>query len=220
MNGRADGWIRRTTIACVAVLALIAGTVSYLHMHALVALHGQPGWVAALTPLSVDGMIVAASTTLLAESRHGGRGGALPWALLVIGSVASLAANVAVAEPSPTGRVIAAWPSFALIGSYELLMRQVRHAAVRNFRPAAKTTQTPSHSETARDARQPEQRGAQAAAQDVRRQAWQWALARQEVEGSLPSGKAIADRYGRHERWGRLVKSAGAAGQFAGAGSS
>ena len=33
----------------------------------LVELHGQPGWVAALTPLSVDGMIVAASTTLLAR---------------------------------------------------------------------------------------------------------------------------------------------------------
>jgi len=47
----------------VALLALIAGTVSYLHMHMLVARHGQPGWVAALTPLSVDGMILAASTT-------------------------------------------------------------------------------------------------------------------------------------------------------------
>ena len=60
MTGRADGWIRWTTIGCVALLALIAGTVSYLHMHMLVALHGQPGWVAALTPLSVDGMILAA----------------------------------------------------------------------------------------------------------------------------------------------------------------
>jgi Protein of unknown function (DUF2637) len=60
------------------MLALIAGAVSYLHMHLLVELHGQPGWVAALTPLSVDGMIVAASTTLLAESRSGGRGGLMP----------------------------------------------------------------------------------------------------------------------------------------------
>jgi Protein of unknown function (DUF2637) len=74
MTGRADRWIRRTTRGCVGMLALIAGTVSYLHMHLLVELHGQPGWVAALTPLSVDGMIVAASTTLLAESRSGGRG--------------------------------------------------------------------------------------------------------------------------------------------------
>jgi hypothetical protein len=128
MSGRADRWIRCTTIACVGMLALIAGTVSYLHMHMLVELHGQPGWVAALTPLSVDGMIVAASTTLLAESRSG-RGGFLPRALLVVGSAASLVANVAVAEPTATGRVIAAWPSFALIASYELLMRQVRRAA-------------------------------------------------------------------------------------------
>jgi len=35
------------------MLALIGGTVSYRHMQ-LVELHGQPGWVAALTPLSVD----------------------------------------------------------------------------------------------------------------------------------------------------------------------
>jgi hypothetical protein len=33
------------------MLALIAGTVSYLHMHLLVEMHGQPGWVAALTPV-------------------------------------------------------------------------------------------------------------------------------------------------------------------------
>jgi hypothetical protein len=83
MTRQADRWIRRTTIGCVGMLALIAGTVSYLHMHLRVELHGQPGWVAALTPLSVDGMIVTASTTLLAESRSGGRGGLLPWGLLV-----------------------------------------------------------------------------------------------------------------------------------------
>ncbi len=112
MSRPADRWIRWTTTGCVALLALIAGTVSYLHMHLLVELHGQPGWVAALTLLSVDGMIVAASTTLLADSRAGERGGVLLWALLVVGSAASLAANVAVAQPTAAGRVIAAWPLF------------------------------------------------------------------------------------------------------------
>jgi hypothetical protein len=34
-------------------------------------------------------------------------------------SAASLAADVAVAQPNAAGRVIAAWPSFALIGYYE-----------------------------------------------------------------------------------------------------
>src|SRR5713101_3301068 len=129
VSAAADRWIRWTTTGCVALLALIAATVSYLHMHMLVELHRQPGWVAALTPFSVDGMIVAASTTLLADSRSGGRGGMQPWALLVVGSVASLAANVAVAEPTVIGRVIAAWPSFALFGAYELLMRQARVSA-------------------------------------------------------------------------------------------
>lgn len=216
MTGRADRWVRWTTIGCVTLLALIAGTVSYLHMHALVVLHGQPGWVAALTPLSVDGMIVAASMTLLAESRSGGRGGALPWMLLVIGSTASLAANVAVAEPTAIGRVIAAWPSFALIGSYELLMRQVRRVASPGMqRPVAPPA--PECREAALTAISAASPGPSASTQpgaDVQRQAWQWALANLGADGSLPSGKAIGDRYGRHERWGRLVKAAGAAGEF------
>lgn len=77
--------------------------------------------MASLTPLSVDGMIGVVSTTLLSDSRSG-----CPRRCAIGGrSVASLAANVAVAEPRATGREIAAWPSFALIGSYEMLMRQV-----------------------------------------------------------------------------------------------
>ncbi len=73
-RGRGPG-IRWITIGCVGLLALIPGTVSNLHMHMLTARHGQPGWAAALTPLSVDGLIVAASTTLLADSRSGRQSG-------------------------------------------------------------------------------------------------------------------------------------------------
>ncbi len=224
MTGRADRWIRRTTIGCVALLALIAGTVSYLHMHTLVTLHGQPGWVAALTPLSVDGMIVAASTTLLADSRSGRKGGALPWALLMAGSVASLAANVAMAEPTLIGRVIVAWPSFALTASYELLTRQVRRSAV----CADGQAKQPRQQRSAAAARAewvsspglmlvpptPRARASHRSGDDLRRQAWQWALARQTSDGILPSGRAIAGAHGRHERWGRLVKNAGQAGAY------
>jgi hypothetical protein len=49
-----------------------------------------------------------------------------PWTLLILGSAASLAANVAVADPTLWSRVIHAWPSFALMGAYELLMREFR----------------------------------------------------------------------------------------------
>lgn len=166
VTGRADRWIRRTTAGCVGMLALISGTVSYLHMHLLVELHGQPGWVAALTPLSVDGMIVAASTTLLAESRSGNQGGALPWALLVVGSVASLAAN---ASPASAGE-----PT----------------------RPCRATPQL------------------RTAVRDLRLDAWRWAQDNRAADGSLPSGRAIGTQYGRHERWGRMVKRSGLAGEI------
>ena len=187
VSGGSDRWIRWTTTGCVVLLALIAGTVSYLHMHTLVELHGQPGWVAALTPFSVDGMIVAASTTLLADSRSGNRGRLLPWALLVAGSVASVAANVAVTEPTSTGRVIAAWPSFALIAAYELLMRQVRRGdeisgRVQQKKPGPWAL---GPERRGRDAPRPRCRssgpgphsqvpGGQDGSRDLRRHGWQW----------------------------------------------
>jgi Protein of unknown function (DUF2637) len=228
MSPAADRWIRWTTTGCVGLLALIAGTVSYLHMHLLVELHGQPGWVAALTPLSVDGMIVAASTTLLADSRAGGRGAVLPWALLVAGSAASLAANVAVAQPTATGRVIAAWPSFALIGSYELLMRQVRRSATgrgnpQSRKPGPQACSAQTDTTVAGRSRTHEPRPSASlqgtsepggVGRDLQRQAWHWALGHRGSDGSLPSGREIADQYGRHERWGRLVKRAGTAGEL------
>ncbi len=216
MTAGADRWIRWTTIVCVALLALIAGTVSYLHMHALVARHGQPGWVAALTPFSVDGMIVAASTTLLADSRTGRRGGVLPWALLVAGSVASLAANVAVAEPTLIGRVIAAWPSFALTASYELLTRQVRRSSVQpgtlGRRPqqlrapaAAPTKPAPASTTELRLVRPPALGQAnRAPGADLQRRAWQRALAGPLVFSgwlSTPGGTGL-----RHPMGGQCVR--------------
>src|SRR5215470_1640905 len=209
-----ERWIRGTTTGCVGLLALIAGTVSCLHLHTLVELHGQPGWVAALTPLSVDGMIVAASATLRAGSRAGERGGRLPWALLVAGSAASLAANVAVARPTAAGRVIAAWPSFPLIGAYELLMRQVRRSGAsegrpRRRRPAPQGYRPEEDSDAAPRLRRSSgpasgnwRAGRGEASRDVRRRARRWALARRAGDGSLPGGPEIARQDGRQERWG------------------
>jgi hypothetical protein len=51
MSRPANRWIRWTTTGCVGLLALIADTVSCLHMRLPVESHGQLGWVASLTPL-------------------------------------------------------------------------------------------------------------------------------------------------------------------------
>jgi hypothetical protein len=43
----------------------------------------------------------------------------------------------------------------------------------------------------------------------LQREAWHWAQVNRTPTGDLPSGKAIAERFGRHERWGRLIKQTG-----------
>jgi hypothetical protein len=139
-----------------------------------------------------------------------------------VGSVASPAANVAVAEPTLIGRVIAAWPSFALTASFELLTRQVRCGPIHGdadgavARPSQRSIQASARSSTpALPVVPPQARnGRQQTASDLHRQAWQWALANRGAGGVLPSGEEIARAHGRKERWGRLVKSAGQGGAF------
>jgi|GEM_PF-1440216 len=130
--GSGEAWTRLATVVAVVTVALIAGAVSYMHMSGVAREHGEDRVTAAIVPISVDGLIVAASLTLLAESRAGRRRSPLPYVLLALASAASVAANVMHAEPDLAARVIAAWPSAALIGSYEMLMSQIRGARGRS----------------------------------------------------------------------------------------
>jgi hypothetical protein len=119
--------------------------------------------------------------------------------------------------------VIAAWPSFSLIAAYELLMRQVRRAAETSI-PGRQSRQSPltrtvateavlsagQLTATSRSVR-PKSR---TAGREMQVEAWRWALDNQAKNGSLPSGRDIGSQYGRHERWGRLVKRSGFAGEL------
>jgi Protein of unknown function (DUF2637) len=112
-----------TTLAVLAV-ALVAAIASYDHQRALAEMAGED-WRAWLLPVSVDGLVVAASMSMLVRRRAGMPVGALAWTSLLAGVGASLAANVAAADPTMVGRVVAAWPPLALLLAWELLL-QVR----------------------------------------------------------------------------------------------
>ncbi|MYR31407.1 DUF2637 domain-containing protein [Nocardiopsis alba] len=190
------------------------GGLSYSHMYELALRHGEPQWRAALFPLSVDGMIVGASMTLLSDARHGRRGGQLPWALLILGSVVSLAANVAVADPTMWSRIIHAWPLFALIGAYELLMREFRNTAKsvrtasaddeRDLQGVVLSSRADLHLVDASGQKKvPKQHT------PFQARAWVWAEAGEQERGELPGGKKMGEHFDRKERWGRLVKERG-----------
>jgi len=130
-TNRADRWVSRAAAATVAGLAGIAGAISYSHMRILAAAHGDTGWHAHAFPLTIDGVEIVASLVLLADRRAGRRSGWLPWAALVIGTAASLAANIANADTGTISRIIAGWPALALLIAVKLLSGILEH------RPAA-----------------------------------------------------------------------------------
>jgi len=113
------------TVAAVLLVATVAAVVSFEHMREVAARAGEQ-WRAWLLPLSVDGLVVAASMVLLTRRRAGLPGGRLAWCALLGGVGASLAANIAAAEPTVTARAVAAWPALAFAVAFELLLQQRR----------------------------------------------------------------------------------------------
>ena len=125
MTCRSGRMARVVTVAAVLLVATVAALVSYAHMREVAERAGEQ-WRAYLLPLSVDGLVVAASMVLLTRRRVGLPGGWLAWCALLGGVGASLAANIAAAEPTATARMVAAWPALAFAVAFELLLQQRR----------------------------------------------------------------------------------------------
>ncbi|MFB8244803.1 DUF2637 domain-containing protein [Streptomyces sp. NPDC055952] len=102
----------------VLVQAVIAGALSFAHLHDLAAAAGQSGWKAWAYPVSVDLLLVAAWRRLRTDGPS-----RLAWCWFVIALVASLGANVATAGlldldhvPAWLRILVAAWPALAFMG--------------------------------------------------------------------------------------------------------
>jgi hypothetical protein len=126
-----DRVIRFATAAVVCSVAAFAAVVSYSHIYGLGRAHGQDGTAARMLPLSVDGLILAASLVLLHEARNGRNAPQLARFMLWLGIAATIGANIAYgAGYGLLGALISAWPAAAFIGSVEIAMEQVRRARV------------------------------------------------------------------------------------------
>ncbi|MWA07394.1 DUF2637 domain-containing protein [Actinomadura sp. LD22] len=125
----ADRLTRTTTALAVIAVAGVAATISYTHIVELTRSHGEGGLTARLVPVTVDGLIWAASMVVLDAGRRSRPVPALARWSLAASIVATIGANVAHgAAHGVIGALISAWPALALIGSFELLMTLVRNA--------------------------------------------------------------------------------------------
>ncbi|MDH6452889.1 MULTISPECIES: DUF2637 domain-containing protein [unclassified Streptomyces] len=102
----------------VLIQAVIAGALSFAHLHDLAAAAGQTGWKAWAYPISVDLLLVAAWRRLRSDGPS-----RLAWCWFLIALVASLGANVATAgfldlahPPAWLRFGVAGWPALAFLG--------------------------------------------------------------------------------------------------------
>ncbi|MFI6566874.1 DUF2637 domain-containing protein [Streptomyces sp. NPDC050534] len=111
---------KNRTIRADAVLiqAVIAGALSFAHLHDLAEAAGQTGWKAWAYPVSVDLLLVAAWRRLRTARRDRSA-----WSWFVIALFASLGANIATAGLLDLAQVpawlcilVAGWPALAFLG--------------------------------------------------------------------------------------------------------
>ncbi|MGW3137077.1 DUF2637 domain-containing protein [Streptomyces sp. NPDC001139] len=109
-------------VDAVVVQAVIAGALSFSHLHDLAAAAGQGGWKAWAYPVSVDLLLVAAWRRMRQQQQAGQTAGS-PRLWFLVALAASLGANVATAGlldldhvPASLRVVVAGWPAVAFFG--------------------------------------------------------------------------------------------------------
>jgi hypothetical protein len=124
-------------------VAVIAAIISYRHAYELVVSHGESGPTARLVPITVDGLIWAASMVILDANRRRQPVPTLAKWSLGVGIVATIGANLAHGlGHGPVGALVSGWPAVALVGSYELLMTLVRTEQRTTAAPAPDTAES------------------------------------------------------------------------------
>ncbi|MFH9496244.1 DUF2637 domain-containing protein [Streptomyces globisporus] len=136
----------RIPIDAVLVQAVIAGALSFAHLHDLAEAAGQDGWKAWAYPVSVDLLLVAAWRRMRATADN-----RAAWAWFVIALAASLGANVATAGLLDLGDVpawlrilVAGWPALAFLGGTLLVHTPTTAPAEPDPVPAAAPPAAPS----------------------------------------------------------------------------
>ncbi|MFD3339924.1 DUF2637 domain-containing protein [Streptomyces anthocyanicus] len=133
---------RSIRLDAVLIQAVIAGALSFAHLHDLAEAAGQTGWKAWAYPVSVDLLLVAVWRRLRTERSK------LAWFWFLVALVASLGANIATAGlldldhvPAWLRILVAGWPALAFLGGTLLAHSPAEPAPSRTSEPAPRPAQ-------------------------------------------------------------------------------
>ncbi|MDG4791038.1 DUF2637 domain-containing protein [Micromonospora sp. WMMD1102] len=99
----------------------MAGAAAFTHVHDLTVAHGQPDWIGWANAVAVELMAIYLGLEIRARRRAGRPVGFV--AVLLVGfAILSLAAQVAEAEPSVWGWIVAAVPSLAFLALVKVVL--------------------------------------------------------------------------------------------------
>ncbi|HEX5401874.1 MAG TPA: DUF2637 domain-containing protein [Pseudonocardiaceae bacterium] len=182
-----DVWVRR---GCALLVAGVAAYASYQHQREFALHAGADATSAGLWPLSVDGLLMLASTGLLKADRGSGRRMAVAvWLAFLLGIAVSLAANIAAAPSLEWQSVlVSGWPPVSLLLAVELL----------THRGTPRQQSETAESEVESTETERERVGAKA--EDVMWEHFQ----RERTQGRAPTGAEL-DRVAGTHNYGRAV---------------
>jgi hypothetical protein len=129
---RVSGLDRLTLQLGVVIAAVIAScsyAVSATSLYALGRQAGYGPWQALAVPVVADGPAIYGMFRILSRSRRGAKGAGYGWLLVIAGTAASVAGNVAHAQPGLVARGIAAAIPLAVLAMLEALKGDTQEVA-------------------------------------------------------------------------------------------
>ncbi|MEU4639254.1 DUF2637 domain-containing protein [Micromonospora sp. NPDC047465] len=134
IRARAESGVR---VLILLAIGTMAGAAAFTHVHDLTVAHGQPDWIGWANAVAVELMAIYLGLEIRARRRVG-RPVGLVGVLLVAFALLSLAAQVAEAEPSVWGWIVAAVPSLAFLALVKVVLSSAPATV-----PAAEPDQPP-----------------------------------------------------------------------------
>ncbi|WP_051111547.1 DUF2637 domain-containing protein [Sciscionella marina] len=135
-----ERWLRWLQTTVMVVLGGIGGAAGFTHTHDWAQAHGQTGWLAWADAVVIEGMAVVAGLRLH-HDRTVGNPIRFPAAVLAVAFIVQMISQVALAEPSAAGWLVAAMPALGFLIVVKLALRPSRGNAVETPVPQPETVQ-------------------------------------------------------------------------------